>query len=286
MFDLRYHAASLVAVLVALVVGLLLGVAIGDSGLVSSAEKKVRESLRQDVRSAQDQAERADAQLRQERRYSRAAYPLLVAGRLSGQDIGLVFLGSPSEATTANVRAALSGSGGRLTGILALRVPPNLDAIASSGTGRFRRVADSPRLLGPFGRRIGRQLIFGGGLLRREAVAVFSDRAGVVGGYDAIVICRRPRDLQGAAAANTKLLENAIVAGIVSTRASGVGVEPSGSDPSQVEWYRSRGLSSIDDIDTTAGQAALVFALGGAQGSFGSQPSAGSLLPGPEAVAR
>lgn len=117
MFDLRYHAASLVAVLVALVVGLLLGVAIGDSGLVSTAEKKVRESLRQDVKSAQARADKAEADLRAERRYSRASYPLLVSGELTGKDVGLVFLGSPSEATTADVRAALQGSGGRLTEI-------------------------------------------------------------------------------------------------------------------------------------------------------------------------
>lgn len=286
MFDMRYHAASLVAVLVALVVGLLLGVAIGDSGLVSSAEKKVRESLREDVRSAQQQADQSEAKLRAERRYSRASYPLLVAGELEGKRVGLLFIGAPSEAITADVRTALQGSGGRLTGVLALRIPPDLQSIAGSATGRFRRIDSNPRLLTPFGRRIGRQLVFGGGLIRREATAVFADRAGQVGGYDALVIARRPRDLKGDAAANSTRLENAVVAGVGSTRAAAVGVETSGTDPSQVEWYRTRGLSSVNDIETTAGQAALVFALGGAQGSFGTGSGAGALLPGPEAVAR
>lgn len=286
MFDMRYHAASLVAVLVALVVGLLLGVAIGDSGLVSSAERKVRESLRDDVRSAQQKADQSEARLRAERRYSRASYPLLVAGELDGRRIGLLFIGSASETITEDVRTALQGSGGRLTGVLAMRIPPDLEAIAGSATGRLRRVDSNPKLLTPLGRRIGRQLIFGGGLLKREAAAVFSDRAGQVGEFDAIVIARIPRDLDGPAAANSARLENAVVSGIAGTRAAAVGVETSGTTPSQVEWYRTRGLSSVDDIDTTAGQAALVFALGGAQGSFGSGPGAGSLLPGPEAVAR
>ena len=114
MFDPRYHAASLVAVLVALVLGLLLGVAIGDSGLVSSAERKVRDSLRQDVREAQQESDALKAQLRGEQRYARASYPLLVAGRLDGLDVGLVFLGAPSEEVTADVRTALQGTGGRL----------------------------------------------------------------------------------------------------------------------------------------------------------------------------
>jgi len=285
-FDLRYHAASLVAVLVALVVGLLLGVAIGDSGLVSSAEKRVRESLRQDVRDAEAKSGRLERQLRAERRYAGAAYPLLVSGRLRNVDVGLVFLGDPSESTTSQVRSALQGSGGRLTGIVSLRLPPDLDAISKAATGRFQRIDSNPRLLTPFGRRIGDQLIFGGGLLRREADALFAERAGLVGRYDAVVIARRPGRLAGTDASNSARLENAIVAGLVRTGAPVAGVEPAGTDPSQVEWYRSRGLSSIDNIDTTAGQAALVFALGGARGSFGAGPQAGGLLPGPEAVGR
>lgn len=286
MFDPRYHAASLVAVLVALVLGLLLGVAIGDSGLVSSAERKVRDSLRQDVREAQQESDALKAQLRGEQRYARASYPLLVAGRLDGLDVGLVFLGAPSEEVTADVRTALQGTGGRLTGILSLRLPPDLEAISESASGRFSRIDTNPRLLSPFGRRVGEQLVFGGGLLRREAEALFAERAGKLGRYEAVIIARRPEKLEGEAESNSVRLENSLVSGVVSTGVPAVGVEPSASRPSQAEWYRSRGLSSVDDIDTTAGHAALVFALGGAEGSFGTGPQAGSLLPGPEAVSR
>ena len=286
MFDPRYHAASLVAVLVALVLGLLLGVAIGDSGLVSSAERKVRDSLRQDVREAQQESDALKAQLRGEQRYARASYPLLVAGRLDGLDVGLVFLGAPSEEVTADVRTALQGTGGRLTGILSLRLPPDLEAISETASGRFSRIDTNPRLLSPFGRRVGEQLVFGGGLLRREAEALFAERAGKLGRYEAVIIARRPEKLEGEAESNSVRLENSLVSGVVSTGVPAVGVEPSASRPSQAEWYRSRGLSSVDDIDTTAGHAALVFALGGAEGSFGTGPQAGSLLPGPEAVSR
>ena len=286
MFDPRYHAASLVAVLVALVLGLLLGVAIGDSGLVSSAERKVRDSLRQDVREAQQESDALKAQLRGEQRYARASYPLLVAGRLDGLDVGLVFLGAPSEEVTADVRTALQGTGGRLTGILSLLLPPDVEAISESASGRFSRIDTNPRLLSPFGRRVGEQLVFGGGLLRREAEALFAERAGKLGRYEAVIIARRPEKLEGEAESNSVRLENSLVSGVVSTGVPAVGVEPSASRPSQAEWYRSRGLSSVDDIDTTAGHAALVFALGGAEGSFGTGPQAGSLLPGPEAVSR
>jgi len=216
-FDPRYHAASLVAVLVALVLGLLLGVAIGDSGLVSSAERKVRDSLREDVRNAQQESDSLRASLRAERRYARASYPLLVDGRLDGLDVGLVFLGAPSEEVTAGVRSSIQGTGGRLTGILSLRIPPDLEAISSAAGGRFRRIEANPRLLTPFGKKVGEQLVFGGSLLRREAEALFEERAGRLGRFEAIVFSRRPENLDGDAEGNSVRLENALVSGVVGT---------------------------------------------------------------------
>ncbi len=58
-----------------------------------------------------------------------------------------------------------------------------------------------------------------------------------------------------------------------------VGVELTGTEPSQVPWYESRNLSSVDDLDAPAGQAALVYALAGAHGAYGVKPTADSLLP-------
>ena len=44
-------------------------------------------------------------------------------------------------------------------------------------------------------------------------------------------------------------------------------------------WYKSKNLSSVDDLDAPAGQAALAYALAGAHGAFGVKPTADSLLP-------
>lgn len=286
MFDFRYHAVSLAAVLVALAVGVLLGVAIGDAGLVSSAEKQVRSSLRDDVRGAQAKQQEAIDQLEIEQRYSRAAYPFVVAGRLQGAKVGLLFLGEPDEAIAADVRAALEGTGADLSGTLALREPPDTAALAAGASGkRFAQLEKSPRLLTSFGKTIGRQLILGGQLLRSEANELFATRAGGLGPFDAIVVVRIPRVLTGDAAANTNNFEDGVMAGLTATRSPIVGVQSTTTQPSQIAWYRTRGLSSVDDVNRTAGQAALVLALAGAQGSFGVGPQAGSLLPGPELAA-
>ncbi len=75
-----------------------------------------------------------------------------------------------------------------------------------------------------------------------------------------------------------------IVRGITDNPVAAVGVERTGTEPSQVPWYRDHGLSSVDDVDLVAGQAALVFALSGATGSFGLGPRAEALLPGAESL--
>ena len=286
MFDFRYHAVSLAAVLVALAVGVLLGVAIGDAGLVSSAEKQVRSSLRDDVRGAQAKEQDANDRLKAVQRYASASYPFVVAGRLQGAKVGLLFLGEPDEGIAADVRAALEGTGGELSGTLALKEPPDTAALASSaGTTRYSQLETSPKLLGSFGRTIGRQLILGGQLLKGEADALFTTRAGGLGPFDAVVVVRIPRVLTAEAAAQTNLLENGLMAGLTNTRSPIVGVQATTTTPSQVAWYRSHGLSSVDGVNEIAGQTALVLALAGAQGSFGSGPDAGSLLPGPELAA-
>ena len=282
MFDARYHALSLVAVFLALIVGLLLGVAIGDAGLVSGAEKSLRKTLRGDVREAQRERDTARDQVALGLRYQRESYPLLVTGRLTDRRVGLLFLGKSSASLASDVRDALTDSGGKLTGTLALKVPADLGALAgAAGPTRYTDLERTPALLEPFARRIGAQLIAPGGkLLRREKQVLFPTRAGAIGPFDVVVVVRLPPTIEDATQrATTATLEDGIVRGMTESGAVAVGVEPTATSPSSVSWFRARNLATVDDMGDIAGAAALVFALGGAQGSFGTGPLASSLLP-------
>lgn len=290
MFSFRYHAISLVAVLIALVVGVLLGVAIGDAGLVSSAEQNLRANLREDVGRAEDRAADLESRLaeqgRQARRYADASYPLLVSGRLDDLRVGLLFLGSPSRDIRDEVAAALEPSGGRLTGTLSVREPSDLAALAGAAAGtRYAALEDDPKLLDDYGRRIGIQLVQGGRLLRASAGELFARRAGKLGPFDAVVIARRPPEgLSDDQTEQIAALEDGLMRGLTDNPVSVVGVEPAGSTPSQVPWYRDRDLSAVDNVDSVAGHGALVFALAGASGAFGTGPLAEGLLPPVEDV--
>jgi hypothetical protein len=74
-------------------------------------------------------------------------------------------------------------------------------------------------------------------------------------------------------------LEAALMAGLTGTRTPAVGVETSGTEGSSIPFFQSNDLSSVDDVDLTAGQLAMVFSMLGAEGSFGVKGSADRLLP-------
>src|SRR3954467_8934426 len=105
MFDLRYHAASLAAVFLALIVGILLGVAVSHSGFVSSAERKVLNQQITDLQKRLDKAKLDQSEQQALTSYIKTTYPDLVADRLAGKRIALVFVG-PAD---GQVQAAVQG---------------------------------------------------------------------------------------------------------------------------------------------------------------------------------
>jgi hypothetical protein len=272
-FDFRYHALSLIAVLVALILGLLLGVAIGDKGLVSSAETNIKQSLRADVRAAQKHADELSAQLTQQQKFDEEVYPLLVDGQLTGHRVGVVFLGQPSEEINTEVQDALAPSGAKRVGAVVVREPIAANDLATRAKGtRYEGLATGDDALWEaFGARMGVQLTTGGNLLKTERRSLFSSVAGSLGPYDGVVVSRNPPDgLKGDDLRRVNAFERGFIRGLVAKNVPAVGVERSTADPTQVPWYRSQGLSTVDNLDQTAGRAALVFVLTGTNdGAFG-----------------
>jgi hypothetical protein len=281
MLNFRYHALSLVAVFLALVVGLLLGVAIGDKGLVSSAEKDVRASLRDDVRKAQDERDSAREALRQRDRFEQLAYPALVAGRIAGMRVALIELGGGSDRMLDLTRDALAGSGGRLVSVSVLREPLKLPEIAAAAKGtRYAKLAEGTELLHAFGTRIGIQFARGGRLLNSVRSALLAQGSGPLAGADGVVLVRDPGALDAAETQAASTFEDGLIRGLHALDVPVVGVETTDAESTQIGWFQQHELSSVDDLDDPIGRAALVFALAGQRGSFGVKATAdGGRLP-------
>ena len=114
MFDLRYHVASLAAVFVALVIGILVGVAM--SGKVDDAEKQ---ALKSDVNRLEAQLNAASegrAKVSREhtalRAFIKNAYPKLIADRLHGTRVAVLFVGRVDAGVMQEIEQAVSDAGG------------------------------------------------------------------------------------------------------------------------------------------------------------------------------
>ncbi len=279
-YSARYHAASLAAVFLALAVGILVGVGFGDN-VVSSTQKSLEKSLKGDLENARGQVSDLDAKLNREHEFGRRVYPALAGNRLRRERVALIALGSLPDQVSGDIETALQPTGARLAEVAVVREPPNVDGLASDlERTRFRRLAHDPAKLESYARRAGHDLVHGGRILRKTREQLLARVSGRSARIDDVILVRQPPDeLDSAQRESLQRLETGLLTGIRRSGAASVAVERTDTDPSQVAFFDSHQISTVDDLDLTAGKVAMVFALLGAEGSFGVKSTAGRLLP-------
>jgi hypothetical protein len=283
MVDFRYHALSLAAVLCALAVGVLVGIAIGDSSLVSSAQDGLVHDLRGEVSETRHRLQLTGRTLSEQQSLADSLWPLAVRGLLEGRPIGIVFLGEPSNEVDSLAQGAVRAAGGSVKAVLAVREPVDTETLARQlDSGRRSGIDSDPRLLGRLAQHLGAEVVAGGRLVERVRAHLLSSYDGQLGGLEGVVVMRaQPGGMSAAQRSATDAFESGLVAGMLARGVPVVGVETSGGEPSQVPWYKSAGLSSVDDLQSVGGRAALAYALAGYHGAFGSKPTADAQLPSP-----
>jgi hypothetical protein len=286
-FDLRYHVASLAAVFLALVLGIFVGVGLSGKGFVSDAE---RENLRASIDSLRAERDAALARADTAGRagdalddYARTAYPELVARRLDGKTIGIVFVGSVDQGVAGAVRRTVRDAGGRVALVRALRVPLDPEAVdtallAEPETRSFAGVENRERL----GRELARELVATGPnpVFDRLARVLVEEQVGSASvPLDAVVVARSAAPQQG----ESQDLLAGVYSGLAAAPVPTVGVENAEAAVSAIRVFHRRGLATVDGIDTAAGQLAMAFLLAGARpGSYGSGDTAtDGILPDP-----
>jgi hypothetical protein len=288
MFDYRYHALSLAAVLLALALGVLIGVAIGDSNILSSAKNGLVHDLKAEVGEADRENGQLRAKLSGEEAFANGVYPLAVHELLAGRSVGLAFFGASSDRINGLVREAVTQAGGSVATVVAVREPLDLEGIARDAAGtHFAALATSNQLVERFGELAGRQLVSGGPLVGRELLSrvrgsLLSAFDGQLSRLEGLVVVRaEPAGMTTPQSEASEAFESGLLSGATAAGVPTVGVELKSTEPSQVPWYKSKSISSVDDMETLAGQAALVYALSGDRGTFGTKATADSLLPAP-----
>lgn len=279
-YSARYHATSLIAVFLALAIGILIGAEFGGDAL-NGTRKDLERSLVGNLEDARSRADELSAELGRSHELADRVYPVLTRDRLAGARIGVVAMGGlPSELTGA-VEEALAPTGGRLVAVGVVREPVDVNGLAGQlSETRFADLRTDPEALTELGTGLGRQLVLGGTLPEFVRGELFSRASGDFGALDGVIVVRdQPQDMGSKQRTRAGQLEAALLKGMTATRVPVVGVETEEAEPSSIGFFQGNGLSSVDNLNDTAGQLAMVFALLGAEGSFGVKESADRLLP-------
>lgn len=279
-YSARYHATSLIAVFLAIAIGILIGAALGGD-TIDDTRQDLENSLTGNLQDARERVDELGAELGRANEFSSRAYPVLVRDQLRGRRIGLVAFGELPDDVYAAIEEGLEPTGGRLVAVGVVREPVDTRSLAADlAKTRFAGIARDSGTQTAFGAGVGRQIVRGGALLEPVRGTLFSRASGTFGRLDGVIVVRsQPQDMGPAQRSATGRIEAGIAAGLVSTRAPAVGVEDSDAEPSSVSFFLGSGLTSVDDVDLVAGRVATVFALLGAEGSFGVKGSADRLLP-------
>ena len=288
MFDLRYHAASLAAVFIALIIGILIGVGISGRGFVSDSERSLFEARIDELDQRADAATRRAAELARAQRAAQQViertYAALLANRLSGKRIAVVFVGSAEGRTLSLLERTLSDAGaGGVARMRALKVPIDLKTMRAALGERpaLQQLATAQRV-SELGRRLAQDFLAGGDSPLWQALTeqLVEERAGSdKPPADGVVIIRNTEPQQGVTA---RFLRGFYI-GLRSAGVPAVGAETSGvrGRDSAIDAFIRADLSSVDDLDLEAGRIALTLLLAGSpQGHYGvKQTAADGVLP-------
>jgi len=285
MFDLRYHVASLAAVFFALVIGILVGVALASHGLGNTERKRLEEDLRR----AENQADSLKGQVDElnsgraaDQAYVEGTYASVMANRLKGKRIAVLFVGSSDDKQRSQIVRALSdANAGAPLRWRFMKVPIDPTSLNQRLSKRPFLAAYSGRdQLGNLGKALGEEFAAGTdtplwnalqNVIVEEKVGPSKQKA------DGVIIVRTASPQEGP----TALFLKGLYAGVSDVGVPVVGVERSGDDGTAIKAFQRAGLSTVDDIDSRVGKLALVALLADPtlHGNYGIKKSAKAELP-------
>jgi hypothetical protein len=312
--DFRYHLVSLIAVFLAVALGIVIGTTALNEPILADIKNQVSD-LEGDKRSLEDRTQQLQAQLNTSEAFDEAIAPALVDGTLSGSSVLLVVTNEDVAPDTVDQVTALIGeAGGTVTGTLNLR-PEYSDPSSSSalqgyvtGSGlptgvQLPEVDDAGQLVGAL---LAQVLMIPPTGVAPDGVAVSS----VLAGLSALDVLTPEGDsvapadyavvlTAGAFTGDDAAERNATVAELVAALDSaGSGAVVAGDAASAAEYglvgliradpTLSAAVSTVDNVDTAAGQISTVLALGqegeGTSGKYGTGEDTQPVPPVPAAT--
>jgi hypothetical protein len=313
--DFRYHLVSLIAVFMAIALGIIIGTTALNEPILADIENQVS-ALEKDKRSLEDRTQQLQTQLATAEEFEQAVAPVLVDGTLAGQSVLLVRASEDvAPEVVEQVTTLVGEAGGTVNGAITLR-PAFTDPSAESslqsyvtGSGRppgiqLPETNDTGRLVGSLMAQV--LMVPPSGAAPADGAAVSSVLAGltsldvlspdsdtVTPANYAVVLTAGAFTGDDAAERNGTLVDlvsaldaagsGAVVAGDAASAGENGLVGAIRADPAL-----SAAISTVDNVDTVAGQVSTILALGaeseGTSGKYGTGEDTQPVPPVPAAA--
>ncbi len=255
--DLRYRVISLISVFLALAIGVLLGTAMADRGVISDQLQNEVTNIQNQLDQQQRLIAERDARLSTLQESVQSMSEAMISGKLQGVNVALVYGPWVNEEVAQNLQSTLSDAGANLTSFeqLSAPAPGEVTGPDNPGTEVLYRNRATETLGTPGSPNAPEVVIFlGGGVPPQDAPA---------GSVETLT------------AAERAMFEVWLEAGV-----RVVAAEPVDTARSEIPLFQDVGVTSVDNVDQAAGQAAVVQLANSFQdGSYGVKPSASSAFP-------
>lgn len=288
MIDLRYHVYSLAAVIVALAIGFVFGTSsvskradVAQVQRISDRYEHDLTAMQTEVRNQRDSLRSSRGELSRSEKLCSVLMPEVLKGKLSYRNIAIIQTGDYDD-LTAQVRSAIMAAGGYVTNVTKIPVSfrfedaPTVSDVVSS-TGIVLKPDESERVA--LIRTIAEAVSAG---KHSEKLSMLEDKhvISVSGEYDrwsklvVVVGGSASEDSDRASLVDIPLIER-----LEGMSTAVVACEPSGAGASYVPAWKRTDIATVDNVDTSCGQVALVCALAGETAHFGQKRTAERLLP-------
>jgi Copper transport outer membrane protein, MctB len=282
MLDMRYHVISLVAVFLALGIGILLGTTIVERGLISEQKAQIR-SLRKTFNEIKDKNKQLNDDLDAYTKYSSESRPYMITGRLAGKSIAVLAGKDFDEKGLNSIYDGVVAAGGVIPATIVISGSEAYkdQAVIANLNTLFGVQADEQALRERVYAEVVNQLKTAGNLgilTTLEQLGVIQMRGVVPGPVSQAAL------LGGIEEKALNKTDVPLVKAFTSAGFPLIGLGSSKTPDSVLVTYSKNGLSTVDHVDTTPGQVAMVMVLQGASGNYGSgKSSGGRMIPEPPA---
>jgi len=288
--DLRYHVVSIVSIFLAIGLGMIIGANLGHSANAQLEKQLERlevtyNKIREDQKLLQASLEAKNIEIDVANQFQKAILPNLTVNRLLGKRIAVIRTNNSVDFKYAKKMVGLlRQAGAEVTSVTTVAKPINLtdqqfrtellDAFDLHST-------DDKTLLAALNLKIIQIILRGEGssqliyLQNKDLVQLWGDyNRGVV---DTIVF------MGGGMSPDTNFQREIDVPLLDAVRKTGtmtVGVEPSFVTESYMRTFQSKCQGTVDNVETSPGEATLVYLLAsGKKGFYGIKDTARALIP-------